>query len=1405
MVAQCTVTAISPSSLSAGNGSGQVAPTVSVTSQNNCTTYTISNSYAWISYSKNGLSVAISVQANTGSARTGYVYIGGLTLTVNQACGNVPAAAGSITGTPSVCSGQTGVAYSVGTISGATGYSWSLPPRVIIASGSNTNSITVNYTALARSGDITVTGTNSCASGSPSPDYSVTVNLISQPGPITGTTSVCAGSTYTYSVSQVSGASSYTWTIPSGATGTSTTNSINVTFGSNSGTISVVANSSAGCSSTPSSLAVSISTLTQYAVTGGGTICPGGSEPIGLLGSTSGIQYKCYLNGSFLAPPITGTGNAISFGNQSAGGTYTATGVTSAGCEVPMSGSQTITVLTNSSAPTGITATPATLCPNSSSTLTVNGGSLGSGANWVWYTGGCGTTSAGTGNSISVTPNATTTYYVRAEGTCGLPTSCATTTVTVTTPPTITVQPSNVTICAGAATSFSVTATGATSYQWQNLIGSTWTNISGATSSTYSIASTTGMGGMSFQCLVTGSCSLVTPSTTASITFSTLTPYNVTGGGTICPGGSAPIGLDGSTSGIQYKCYLNGSFLAPPQNGGGSTISFGNQGAGGTYTVTGVTSIGCEVPMNGSQTITVLTNSTAPTGINATQTTLCPGSGSTLTVSGGSLGTGASWKWYTGGCGTTSAGTGNSISVTPGATTTYYVRAEGTCGQTTCASITITVTTPPTITVQPSSVTICAGAATSFSVTATGATSYQWQNLIGSTWTNISGATSSTYSIASTTGMGGMSFQCLVTGTCSLTTPSTTASITFSTLTPYNVTGGGMICPGGSTPIGLDGSTSGIQYKCYLNGSFLAPPQNGTGGTISWNQGAGGTYTITGTTSIGCVVPMNGSQTITVLTNSTAPTGITANPATLCPNSSSTLTVSGGSLGTGAAWVWYTGGCGTTQIGTGNSISVTPNATTTYYIRAEGTCGLPTSCASVTVVVKALPSITLQPSNSTIILNQDASFSVTATGPNLQYQWQSSPSGVDSWTNLTGLPAIGFQTSNLTIQGSSTFVPGFYRCQITSDCSTIYSNNVQIILSFPASGYLMGTDIPDPETRTLDTTLLVGATNGSFNINPMGGASYTIPLQVPPGVNGLAPNLSMAYSSNNGSGIPGFGWQIGGISTISLGARTAYNDAYQYPNSDMFDRFYLDGQRLQPNSSSSPYGDSNTRYQTENDIFTRVTPQATDSYGPTWFKAETKSGYIFEYGNTPDSRQRISENSRVLNWYVSKISDLFGNQMNFTYIQDHYSVYPSQITYGPNIITFYYKQRNDKNFYLLNGIRIEQWLLLNKIVVKYNSTVIKTYVFNQSYQGSNYNSNSILNEVIEYGLGSSRLNSTVFSYQIPDNVSFSQTAYNTTHAYLTYQSKLITGDFNGDGKADFLCIPDPLKGGYMDWAESLFR
>lgn len=82
-------------------------------------------------------------------------------------------------------------------------------------------------------------------------------------------------------------------------------------------------------------------------------------------------------------------------------------------------------------------------------------------------------------------------------------------------------------------------------------------------------------------------------------------------------------------------------------------------------------------------------SSIAATAATKNKNNICPGIVVTLGITGGSLGANASWKWYTGSCGGTLAGTGATLAVTPSVTTTYYVRAEGDCNTTSCQQVTV--------------------------------------------------------------------------------------------------------------------------------------------------------------------------------------------------------------------------------------------------------------------------------------------------------------------------------------------------------------------------------------------------------------------------------------------------------------------------------------------------------------------------------------------------------------------------------------------------------------------------------------------------------------------------------------------------------------------------------------------
>jgi hypothetical protein len=85
-------------------------------------------------------------------------------------------------------------------------------------------------------------------------------------------------------------------------------------------------------------------------------------------------------------------------------------------------------------------------------------------------------------------------------------------------------------------------------------------------------------------------------------------------------------------------------------------------------------------------------------------------------------------------------------------------------------------------------------------------------------------------------------------------------------------------------------------------------------------------------------------------------TGVTASQTAICAGGSTTLTITG-TLNSATAWQVYTGSCGSVSAGSTatGTMSVSPTATTTYYIRGEGGCTMPGACNTITIQVNPLP------------------------------------------------------------------------------------------------------------------------------------------------------------------------------------------------------------------------------------------------------------------------------------------------------------------------------------------------------------------------------------------------------------------------------------------------------------------
>jgi hypothetical protein len=448
------------------------------------------------------------------------------------------------------------------------------------------------------------------------------------------------------------------------------------------------------------------------------------------------------------------------------------------------------------------------------------------------------------------------------------------------TPPTITANPPNRAICAGNNTTFPMSATGATAYQWQVNTGSGFTDItnggvySGATTTILTVTNATaGMSGYLYRCrAINGSPTCFTNTNSSTLTISSISLASNSQSNVSCNGGSNGAAAVSPTGGIAPYSYS----WAPA--GGTGSIATGL--FAGTYTVTVTDNIGCTATRN----FTI----TQPTALSLT-----PASQTNIACNGGATGA-ASVNNATGGAG------GYTYNWTPGnptgdGTTTVSGLSAGTwtCtvtdanGCTTSQSF--TVTQPTALALTPASQTniACNGGATGAASVnnATGGAggyTYNWTpgNPTGDGTTSVSGLSAGTWTCTVTDANG-----CTTSQSFTVTQPTALA------LTPASQTN--IACNGGSNgSASVNNATGGAGGYTYN-----WTPGNPTGdGTTTVSGLSAGTWTCTVTDANGCTT----SQSFTV----TQPTALALTPA-----SQTNIACNGGA--TGAASVNNaTGGAG---------------------------------------------------------------------------------------------------------------------------------------------------------------------------------------------------------------------------------------------------------------------------------------------------------------------------------------------------------------------------------------------------------------------------------------------------------------------------------------------------------------
>ena len=337
----------------------------------------------------------------------------------------------------------------------------------------------------------------------------------------------------------------------------------------------------------------------------------------------------------------------------------------------------------------------------------------------------------------------------------------------------------------------------------------------------------------------------------------------------------------------------------------------------------------------------------------------------------------------------------------------------------------------------------------------------------------------------------------------------------------------------------------------------------------------------------------------------------------------------------------------------------------------------------------------------------------------------------------------------------------------------------------------------------------VAATHGGGQVNAAGAASYSIPLKLPDGINGIKPQLGLAYNSRSGNGTAGIGWGLGGLSAITRCAPNLAEDgtvgATPYSNEE---RFCLDGQKLLAINGGT-YGANGTEYRTEIEGFKKVVSYGASGSAPAYFKVWDKTGMIYEYGVTADARVEAQGQAvEVSLWALNKVEDRFGNYYEVLYTEDntHGEHYLDRINYTGNasasqtpvwsVQMSYIDRPYDQNLVRADqawgyraGYLSRSTKLLEKIATYHNSTPIREY--NLAYHNSAVTGKNRLDNLTECGYDeqgsiSYCANSSQFTWQNGE-IGFADTEeqLGVPANHSTAQQPLII-DTNGDGYSDLI-------------------
>ncbi|MCX6304921.1 MAG: Ig-like domain-containing protein, partial [Bacteroidetes bacterium] len=1071
---------------------------------------------------------------------------------------------GVIQSSQTICSGSNATQFTNLTVpvsDGALSYQWQSSLTGSLGSFTSiTGATNATYTALALTADtwyqrITTSTLNTKPCSEITNILRVTVNNL-DPGAISAAQTICATQTPAPFTNDITGTGDGTITFQweSSITGP----------GSGFGTIAGATNAayapgpisvdtwfrrrtrsflnSVNCDGFTSVVKINVNTVTGGTIAAAQTICSGG-DPAAFTNSPapSGEGVLTYqwqdsptgLAGSFTS--ISGATN-VTFdpGVLTADTWYQRITTSTIGGDpvICSATSNILRVLVNNVTP-GSIAGDQTICTGGiPATLTSVSAGAGDGTiTYQWQSSPNGTTfsniSGATGaNYTAVAALIANTWYHRVATSTigGDPVTCQAISnnvmITVIPDPVITIEPSDITICSGTATTMSVTVTGGIGsygYQWQTgtgpCNGTNWSSILGATDLNYTTLNLTQT--TIYRVLVTQTGLGCGPLTSRCVTVSVPRITAQPAGTTLCAGGTHTMNvtIDGGSATLAYQWQVStldcafGYFDITGATNASYTTTTLPSGTRYYRCVISVTNPACATLYTTCAQVIVVDDpgiSVQPLG-----TTLCSGSSHTMsvTVTGGTGAFSYQWQSNTSGCGSTfnniGGATTSSYTAASMTTTTYYqvlISQTGVgCNSMISGCATITVINPPTA-AAGSNATICE---TTASYTLSGSSATNYASILWST-----SGTGAFNNAATLHPVYTPSPADIAAGTVTLTLNVTANS-------PCANTSASMILTIQHQPVANAGPDV---TRCASALSYTVTGATSTyASTLSWSKGLGSgiltnastispTYTFgAGETSVTLTLtasPAGGSQcsaaidamVITIVPAATASAGT---DATMCETAVN-YTLSGSSATNYASLLWSTSGTGAFN-NAGNLHPVyTPSpadiaagtVTLTLNVTANSPCA--NTSASMTLAIQRQPVANAGPDVSRCA----SALSYTVTGATATYattlSWSKGlGSGVLTNANtisptytfgvgessvtltLTATPAGGSLCSPATDAMVITIVPA--ATAVSGGNATICQTSTYLLISATATNY----------TTLLWTTSGDGYFNNNQSLNPI--------------------------------------------------------------------------------------------------------------------------------------------------------------------------------------------------------------------------------------------------------------------------------------------------------------------------------